>query len=77
MTVPDLFGLGDTPVRLDDDYRLPRDAKMVGELLAALGEAKADFVGMHTFGGSAPAEVLYEKFGITAAATVAKVKAML
>jgi transketolase len=29
-------------------------------------EGKAGFVGMSTFGASAPAEVLYEKFGITA-----------
>lgn len=28
------------------------------------------FIGMHTFGASAPAEVLYEKFGITAKAVV-------
>ena len=40
-------------------------------------EAKADFVGMSGFGASAPANELYEKYGITAAATVAKVKAML
>ncbi|TYB90261.1 transketolase [Oceaniovalibus sp. ACAM 378] len=38
---------------------------------------KADFVGMHGFGASAPAEELYEQFGITAEATVAKVKALL
>jgi transketolase len=38
---------------------------------------KGDFVGMHDFGASAPAEVLYEKFGITAEAVAAKVKAML
>lgn len=49
--VPDLFGLGDTPVRLDDDYRLPRDAQMVQELLASLGETKADFVA-HDHGGA-------------------------
>ncbi len=35
------------------------------------------FVGMTGFGASAPAEVLYEKFGITAAAVVAAVKARL
>ena len=40
-------------------------------------EAKADFVGMSTFGASAPMERLYAEFGITAAATVAKVKALL
>ena len=40
-------------------------------------EAKADFVGMTGFGASAPAERLYAEFGITAEATVAKVKALL
>ena len=40
-------------------------------------EAKADFVGMHGFGASAPIDRLYKEFGITAEATVAKVKAML
>ncbi|WP_417523974.1 transketolase [Marinovum sp.] len=40
-------------------------------------EAKADFVGMDSFGASAPAEELYEHFGITADAVVAKVKALL
>ncbi len=38
---------------------------------------KAAFVGMHSFGASAPANVLYEKFGITAQAVVGKVTAML
>ncbi|MGB0660409.1 MAG: transketolase [Mangrovicoccus sp.] len=38
---------------------------------------KAAFVGMSGFGASAPAERLFEEFGITADATVAKVKAML
>jgi transketolase len=32
---------------------------------------------MSTFGASAPAEVLYEKFGITAAAVVAAAKGMI
>ncbi|GHG95212.1 transketolase [Pseudodonghicola xiamenensis] len=40
-------------------------------------EAKADFVGMTGFGASAPANVLYEKFGITAEAVAEKVKALL
>jgi len=35
------------------------------------------FIGMSSFGASAPAEVLYEKFGITAEAVVAEVKARL
>ena len=38
---------------------------------------KSGFIGMHDFGASAPAEVLYEKFGITAQATADKVKALL
>lgn len=38
---------------------------------------KGGFVGMHDFGGSAPAGELYEHFGITAEAVVAKVKEML
>jgi transketolase len=40
-------------------------------------EAKAGFVGMSTFGASAPMERLYQEFGITAEATVARVKALL
>jgi len=35
------------------------------------------FVGMHSFGASAPIEVLYEHFGITADAVVEAVKAQL
>ena len=40
-------------------------------------DKKAAFVGMTSFGASAPAGELYEKFGITADATVAKVKDLL
>ena len=40
-------------------------------------EAKAGFVGMSSFGGSAPADELYEKFGITAQAVAEKVKSLL
>ncbi len=40
-------------------------------------ENKADFVGMVSFGASAPADRLYKEFGITAEATVAKAKALL
>ena len=42
---PDLLGLGDTQVRLTDDYRLPHDVVMVKGLMDALGIAEADFVG--------------------------------
>mgnify|MGYP001820724744 CR=1 FL=1 len=38
---------------------------------------KSGFIGMHGFGASAPADVLYEQFGITAEATAAKVKSLL
>jgi pimeloyl-ACP methyl ester carboxylesterase len=49
--VPDLYGLGDTPVRLDQDYRLPQDVEMVRRLMDALGIASADFIG-HDHGGA-------------------------
>ncbi|MDM8167092.1 transketolase [Roseovarius sp.] len=38
---------------------------------------KAGFVGMDSFGASAPAEVLFEKFGITAEAVAEKVRSLL
>jgi len=38
---------------------------------------KSGFIGMHGFGASAPAPELYEHFGITAQATVEKVKDLL
>ncbi len=41
---PDLLGLGDTQVRLTDDYRLPNDVTMVIGFLDALGVQQADFV---------------------------------
>jgi 2-hydroxymuconate-semialdehyde hydrolase len=43
--VPDLLGLGDTVVRLDDDYRLPNQVNMVVGLMDALGIQSAFFVG--------------------------------
>lgn len=48
---PDLLGLGDTPVRLDDDYRLPQDVKMVTALMDKLGIRSARFIG-HDHGGA-------------------------
>lgn len=44
--------------------------------LKLLGE-KGRFIGMHSFGASAPADKLYEHFGITANAVVEAVKAQL
>lgn len=47
-------------------------------LLGERGKSnKAGFIGMDGFGASAPAEELYEKFGISASATVAMVKGLL
>lgn len=47
-------------------------------LLGERGKAnKADFVGMDDFGASAPAGVLFEKFGITAKEVVKKAKALI
>jgi pimeloyl-ACP methyl ester carboxylesterase len=50
--VPDLRGLGDTPVTLGDDYRLPTDVDMVLDLLDHLGIDRASFVA-HDHGGAA------------------------
>jgi pimeloyl-ACP methyl ester carboxylesterase len=48
---PDLIGLGDTPVRLNDDYRLTRDVAMVTALMDRLGIRSARFIG-HDHGGA-------------------------
>jgi transketolase len=40
-------------------------------------DGRADFVGMSSFGASAPMERLYKEFGITAETAVAKAKALL
>ena len=40
-------------------------------------ESKAGFVGMHSFGASAPIDRLYKEFGITAEATTALAKSLL
>ena len=76
----------------DDAYRkriLPGGAVRVGIeagvrqgwdqwLLGERGKfGKADFVGMDRFGASAPAEELFEKFGITARNVANKAKALL
>jgi transketolase len=65
---------GPVRVGIEAAVRQGWDRWLCGERGRAI---KADFVGMDSFGASAPADVLYEKFGITAAATVAKVKALL
>lgn len=48
---PDLIGMGDTRVRLDDDYGVRRNEDMVVGLMDALGIHKAYFVG-HDHGGA-------------------------
>ncbi len=48
---PDLLGLGDTPVRLNQDYRLPTDVAMVRELMDALKIPSASFIA-HDHGGA-------------------------
>jgi transketolase len=40
-------------------------------------EAKTDFIGMDRFGASAPAETLFEHFGITVDQIVARAEALL
>ena len=77
---------GAIPPRLIREFRIPdyllvaraRSARMISP-----SERRVDmpidggFVGMTGFGASAPAEVLYEKFGITADAVVQQAKARL
>jgi 2-hydroxymuconate-semialdehyde hydrolase len=48
---PDLVGLGDTPVRLNDDYRLPENMRMVRALMDHLKVKSARFIG-HDHGGA-------------------------
>ncbi|MEZ5779362.1 MAG: transketolase [Paracoccaceae bacterium] len=65
---------GPVRVAVEAAVRQPWDRWLLGERGR---EAKAGFVGMDGFGASAPAERLYEEFGITATAVAAKVKALL
>jgi transketolase len=62
--------IGDAPVRVAVEAGV-RDGwdRFIGE--------HGGFVGMNSFGASAPYQVLYEKFGITAEGVVAAVKARL
>ena len=65
------------PVRVGIEAAV-RDGGWDRWLLGERGKnGKADFVGMSGFGASAPAPRLYEEFGITAEAAVAKVEALL
>ena len=65
---------GPVRVGVEAAVRMGWDRWLIGERGR---EAKAGFVGMTGFGASAPAEVLYEKFGITAEAVAAEVKRLL
>jgi transketolase len=65
---------GPVRVAIEAGVRFGWDRWLIGEG----GRAdKAEFVGMEGFGASAPAEELYEKFGITAEATADKVRSLL
>ncbi|WP_068110357.1 transketolase [Tropicimonas marinistellae] len=61
-------------VAIEAGVRQGWDQWLLGERGRA---AKSDFVGMSDFGASAPLSDLYSHFGITAAATADKVKALL
>lgn len=65
---------GPVRVAVEAAVRQPWDKYLLGERGR---ETKAAFVGMEGFGASAPAETLYEKFGITAANVAQKVKDLL
>jgi transketolase len=65
---------GPVRVAVEAAVRQPWDRFLLGERGS---EKKAGFVGMEGFGASAPAERLYEEFGITAEAVAAKVLALI
>ncbi|SHI67293.1 transketolase [Wenxinia saemankumensis] len=65
---------GPVRIAIEAGVRQPWDWLLLGERGR---EAKAGFVGMDRFGASAPAEVLYEKFGITGEAAAAKARELL
>jgi transketolase len=65
---------GSVRIAIEAGVRMGWDRWLLGERGR---DGKADFVGMSSFGASAPYERLYKEFGITAEATVAKAKALL
>ncbi|PYG31620.1 transketolase [Pelagimonas varians] len=65
---------GPVRVAVEAANRMGWDRWLCGERGSA---KKSAFVGMDGFGASAPAETLYEKFGITAANVAEQVKALL
>jgi transketolase len=54
---------GAVRIAIESGVRQPWDRWLLGQ---GGREGKAAFVGLASFGASAPAEVLYQKFGITA-----------
>ena len=65
---------GSVRIAIEAGVRMGWDRWLLGERGR---DGKADFVGMSSFGASAPYDRLYKEFGITAEATVAKTKALL
>ncbi len=65
---------GPVRVAIEAGVRMSWDNLLLGERGR---EQKAGFVGLDHFGASAPAETLFEKFGITAEAVADKVRALL
>jgi transketolase len=65
---------GPVRVAVEAGVRLGWDRWLLGERGR---HDKADFVGMEGFGASAPAERLYQEFGITAEAVVEKTRTLL
>jgi transketolase len=65
---------GPVRVAVEAGVRMGWDRWLLGERGK---EAKAGFVGMSSFGASAPIDRLYKEFGITAENTVAVVKSLL
>ncbi|WP_128254340.1 transketolase [Falsirhodobacter deserti] len=65
---------GPVRVAIEAGVRMPWERWLLGERGT---EKKAGFIGMTGFGASAPADRLYKEFGITAEATVEKVKSLL
>jgi len=62
--------IGEAPVRVAVEAAVKQGwERFIGE--------DGGFVGMSSFGGSAPYEVLYKEFGITAEAVAAAAKARL
>ncbi len=65
---------GPVRVAIEAGIRLGWDRWLFGERGK---REKSGFIGMHDFGASAPADVLFKEFGITAEATAEKVRELL